>query len=291
MSSDSFTTVTRESWFSRLKNSFLGVLFGILMFLGSFVVLWWNEGRSVHTAQALVELKNSVVTIEADHVEPQNEGKPVHLSGSATTERTLTDDLFGISAQAIKLRRKVEMYQWREEKKEEKRDKVGGSQETVTTYSYSKQWSQQQYNSDAFQQSDTHQNPRSMRVEGEQKVGEPVTVGAFTLSAGLLSQMSNYETLTLAKDWQLPEAEQKSGVIHGHTVYVSQMAGGTPPNPDQPAIGDLRVSWEGVPSGPVSVIAQQTKASFAPWQASSAKGLGTQVERLVNGVRSAPEMV
>ena len=43
---DSFTTVTRTGWGSNIMNSFVGVLFGILLFIGSFAVLWFNEGRT-----------------------------------------------------------------------------------------------------------------------------------------------------------------------------------------------------------------------------------------------------
>jgi hypothetical protein len=43
--SNYFRETTHTSWFSRLMSSFMGVLFGFLMFLGSFVLLYFNEGR------------------------------------------------------------------------------------------------------------------------------------------------------------------------------------------------------------------------------------------------------
>ena len=291
MSSDTFTSVTNQSWFSRLKNSLFGVLIGMLLFFGSFICLWWNEGRAVRTAHALTELKGTVVSIEADQIEPQYEGQPVHLSGQATTNMTLTDDAFGVSATAIKLRRRVEMYQWQEEKKEEKREKVGGGQETTTTYTYSKRWSEQRFNSAGFAQPEGHENPRESRYGGETKIADPVTVGVFSLSSGLLSQMTNYESLSLAADWKLPEPEQKSGIQQGDTVYLAQAMDGRMPNPNQPEVGDLRISWQQVRPTVVSIIARQSKATFSPWQASSAKGLGTEIERLENGQYSAEEMV
>ena len=58
MSSDSFSEVSSQSWFGRLGNAIKSVLLGIILFVVSFPLLWWNEGRAVHTAQGLTELKD-----------------------------------------------------------------------------------------------------------------------------------------------------------------------------------------------------------------------------------------
>lgn len=44
--------------------------------------------------------------------------------------------MFGIKVGAIALQRSVEYYQWVEVAKKTKKDKLGGSEETVTTYTY-----------------------------------------------------------------------------------------------------------------------------------------------------------
>ena len=40
---DEFREVTRRSWGERLGGAFVGVVIGLLMFILSFPVLWWNE--------------------------------------------------------------------------------------------------------------------------------------------------------------------------------------------------------------------------------------------------------
>ena len=50
------------------------------------------------------------------------------------------DGTFGVSVNAIMLNRNVEVYQWVEEQKSEKVKKLGGSEETITTYTYKKEW-------------------------------------------------------------------------------------------------------------------------------------------------------
>src|SRR5216684_5777850 len=102
---DSFTEVTGESWFGRLFDSIKSVLFGLLLFFVSFIVLFWNEGRAVHTARSLEEGAAVVVSAAADAVNPSNDGKLVHVSGEATTTETLSDADFGVSAPAIRLER------------------------------------------------------------------------------------------------------------------------------------------------------------------------------------------
>ena len=107
---DSYTEVSQKSWFGRIGESFKGILFGIVLFIGAIVLLFWNEGRAIKTLSSLEEGEKAVISIQAESVNNANEGKLVHLTGLATTEETLTDDQFSVSAKAIKLKRKVECH-------------------------------------------------------------------------------------------------------------------------------------------------------------------------------------
>ena len=50
---DSYTEVTSTSWFSRLGDSFKGIGTGFLLIIAATALLWWNEGRTVRTGDAL----------------------------------------------------------------------------------------------------------------------------------------------------------------------------------------------------------------------------------------------
>ena len=63
MSNDSFSEFSSQSWLSRLGGAIKGVLIGIVLFLISFPLLWWNEGRAVKTAKGLQEAGGSVVSV------------------------------------------------------------------------------------------------------------------------------------------------------------------------------------------------------------------------------------
>jgi len=52
---DSFTERTHTSWFARIGKSFVAVLFGLVLLVGSSVLLFWNEGRAVQTERSLAE--------------------------------------------------------------------------------------------------------------------------------------------------------------------------------------------------------------------------------------------
>ena len=139
--SDSFTEVTTKSWGSRIGESIKGVLFGLVLVVGSCIFLFWNEGRAVQTERSLTEGASLVVPVDPSRVDPANDGKLVHLSGDLKPGAPLTDPDFTVSATALRLARTVEMYQWKEESKSETRKNVGGSEETVTTYEYVRTWS------------------------------------------------------------------------------------------------------------------------------------------------------
>jgi hypothetical protein len=267
------------------------MLFGLLLFAGSFLLLAWNEGRSVRTARALTELKGAVVTVEADRVDEKHEGRPVHLTGNATTDQTLADDAFAVTASAIKLRRSVEMYQWREDKKQETREKVGGGTETRTTYTYEKHWSNSPIDSTRFAQEANHSNPGSMRFQDWEKSADSVLLGAYTLSSALVAQMSEYEPLSVAEELRLSESDRERSVITGQTLYLPNDSAGKKPDPSIPAVGDLKISWQVVRPAVVSVIAGQAKSTLGPWQASQAEGMGTRIERLRTGTYTAQAMV
>ena len=117
MSGDSYTEVTSQSWGSRIGGAFKGILLGIILFFVAFPFLFWNEGRAVKTYKTLQEGGKTVIEVAADSVDAANEGKLIHVSGLADTEATLVDPDFGVSATALRLNRKVEMYQWQESKK------------------------------------------------------------------------------------------------------------------------------------------------------------------------------
>jgi hypothetical protein len=260
-SNGSYTEMTSESWWERIKSAFGSALFGLILFLVAFPLLFWNEGRAVHRAQTLDEGASRVITIEANQVEPDNEGKLVHLTGQATSDETLTDVTFGLAkANIIKLQRVVKMYQWQEEQRSETKEKLGGGTETVITYSYRKTWASERFDSNLFKQAEDHQNPSSMPFNSKTFEAEKVTVGIFTLSASFINQLHNYQNLPLtdANLTQVSEELRNQLQIQNGTYYMGK-------NPAQPQIGDVQISFKVVSPEVVSIVAQQVGSTLTAY--------------------------
>lgn len=288
-SGDSYSETTVESWGSRLKSAVVGVLFGLLLFIGAFPLLWWNEGRAVHTAQGLSELGRNVVSVPPDKVQPANEGKPVHLIGETAVTEVLADPDFPVSATAVRLRRAVEMFQWEEQEQTQKRKRMGGSEETVRTWTYHTRWADHVIDSSRFKKSAEHRNPSAMRFPGQVQAAKVVQVGAFKLPPELIEQVRNFQPLTLdAKRLdELSNEIKRSLKVDGDVLCVAADPQGPPPDPASPRIGDLRIHFEVARPGPVSLIARQVGDSFQSWSSKA----GTSIERLESGRMTAAEMV
>ncbi|MCW5200176.1 TMEM43 family protein, partial [Desulfobulbus sp. F1] len=198
--------------------------------------------------------------------------------GKAVTEATLTDPIFAVSANALKLRREVEMYQWQESSKSETKKKLGGSTETVTEYSYSKIWSSHAISSASFKKSG-HENPHSMPYHSEELVADNVTLGAFTLPSSLVSKISGSQALPISSELSLPQELEGKAKRHDGGFYLGA-------DPSSPQVGDVRITFETVPPTDVSLAAQQVGSSFAPYQAST----GGTIELLQAGTHTAAAM-
>jgi hypothetical protein len=255
---DLFTEVASQSWGHRLIESIKGVLVGLVLFLASFPLLWWNEGRAVQTARSLDEGAASVLSVPSDRVEPANEGKLVHVAGPATTDETLSDNLFGVTAQTLRLVRSVDMLQWTEEQRSEKQKELGGSEKTVTTYSYAKKWSNKLVDSSKFKDPTGHSNPTTWRYNELDTAARNAHLGAFHVPETLLKKLSKLDPLPL--DTAMLARAPNSAGIDANAYFVGTDLG-------NPQVGDLRISYRVLRPQTLSVVAQQVGNTFQAFRA------------------------
>jgi hypothetical protein len=279
--SDHYTEVTSANWFSRIGVSIKGILFGIVLIPLAIILLWWNEGRAVTTANSLKEGAAAVVSVPSDKVDPANDNKLIHTTGAAKAAKPVTDQEFGISVPALRLERSEEIYQWVENTKSETKTKVGGGEETITTYTYEKKWVEKPQNSSEFKKPSEHPNKGALIAGSRNFNADHVTLGAFEVPASFFDDMGDAAEHPVTQDdlAKLPPDLKQSARIQAGAFYFGEKT-------DTPQIGDRRVSFEIVKPGTFSIVAAQVGHAFAPYQTKA----GDTINLIESGAASAEAM-
>ena len=252
------------SWFGGLKESCAGIVVGVVLLCASFPKV--------------------VISPSADVVDPFNDGMLLHLEGKALAGSDVADASFGVGpiAGVLKLRRNVEMYQWVESKTTEIQETSGGGTEKTTKYTYNEQWQSGLVYSSDFYEPNGHQNPGSVPYASFEAVANPIMLGDFILPKDMVDMISWYTDLptsSLSID-SIPDAQTRDFArISGEGFYLGN-------DPFQPEVGDTRVSFDVVPEGPISILAQQYSGMLSPYRTKN----GGSIFILKRGTLSAEEM-
>ncbi len=275
--SDQFTEVTTKSWGSRLMDSIRGLFLGLILIIGSLILLWWNEGRAIHTENDLKDGSKNIVHLQSNVPLPENEDKLVHLTGMVNTNDTLNDPDFNIYTNAIALKRNVLFYQWEETSEEKTEKELGGSEKTTTTYSYSKNWVSNKINSNNFKKPEGHINNSAYSYSNSSYEAENVFIDSFKLSKEVIDKISNFEPFPLDSS-----SKNDSYKISSNTIYL-----GSGNLENNPQIGDVKISFEVVKSSQlVSVISKQSQNTLVPFVGKN----GSSINELMYGEVSADVM-
>ncbi len=274
-STDSFTEVTSTGWVSRIGQSLAGVVFGFIGILVAIGVLYWNEGRAVEAHTALSEGAGAVVTVPAQPVNPAMEGRLVHVVGLAETQNPARDPILGVSAPGLlRLHRIAETYQWKETQRSQTNTELGGSEQTRTTYEYSKVWSESAISSSEFRIPNGHGNP-ALTLKSQHMTASTIRLGDFRVAPALLEELDAYEPL-------VPD-EAVMGAKGFRPLDGMFFRGNDPGNP---RVGDVRVRFEAVASQPVTVVAGQVAGELGSFIASN----GYKIDLIATGNRAASAM-
>ncbi|MBV8391775.1 MAG: TMEM43 family protein [Alphaproteobacteria bacterium] len=258
---DETNEIQETSWFSRLGQSLVGILIGLVLVVASCVVLFWNEGRAVTTARSLTEGSGVVRSVSATAIDPANDGNLVYVSAMLTAGGPASDPEFGIKASGVRLRRTVEMFQWTEESESESRKKLGGGEETHTTYKYKREWSDQPQDSSKFRDRRGHTNPQ-MTYHTRSELAPQVNAGAFVVPPDMLYGFGAEQPLRATDDHAsaLQKRLNKPVQAVDGVLYVARDSG-------QPEVGDLRITFTYVPLQAASIVAQQAGSTFEAYHA------------------------
>lgn len=230
---DQFSETKTIGFGSRIAQSFKGVIFGLLLFFGSFAVLYWNEGR--------VDLSNiakTAVPINAEATGASDiQGGILSASSTVNTQDVVSDDLFLKPGRYIALERVSEMYAWKEKKETRSKINTGGSENKETIYTYQKEWVRKPSPASEFKQSEGHVNPQKI-IEDKSVQARTATIGVYQFDPTSI-QLPAFEPLSLrAENLTL---SGKAILANDQYIFIPNNPNNTLGNPE---VGDMRVSYK-----------------------------------------------
>jgi len=271
---DEYVETTTEGLGDQLSSSCGGIIFGILLFFGAFPLLFWNEGRAVARYDTLKFGAANTKSISANSIDPANEGQLVHFSALLDSTGNITDPIFGITTDDIKLQRHVEQFQWKEKMTKTTKKKLGGGKETVKTYTYSKDWSNAVQDATEFKRPTNHSNPGIFEFSGFEVSSNNITVGAFQFPNDMIKAYWYVPLTTVSannvQDKYRAKVKEDSGGLY-YTVETSNNAS-TSDTSSGPEIGDERITFAVIQPQMISVIAEQKGNTFTTHYTENKKG-------------------
>lgn len=232
--SDIYHTSKTVSYGSRIKNSFVGVLLGIALFLGSFFVLYFNEGRTdlSSVAETAVPVESSVVSQN-----PELQGQLVSTFGTVTSPQQLGDSMFFQQGDYLQVERVSEMYSWVEEKTTTRKKNLGGSETQDTTYEYVKEWVDDVPSSSSFYQSGSYYNP-AKQIDSQTMTVTKAGIGKYQIQPRTVDFPEAAAVPLSPNNIDLP-----ADMIFVGNDYIYNGA-----DYENPEVGDIRVSYKVVRS-------------------------------------------
>lgn len=231
---DQFTETTTTGYGKRIVNSLIGVVVGLILFVASFGVLYWNEGRIdlSKIAKTAVEINSQI-----QNADQSLNNKLISTTGIVNFNGNIGDNLFLKPGKFLVVERKAEMYSWIEEKQTNTKRNVGGSETRETIYTYKKDWTDNPTNSGNFGHPESHENPQKSIENNVFKV-QNATVGIYNFD---FSSIAYPKSIDLSLDSQNIVLPQGAQLIGDKYIFIPKMANGTF---DNPQIGDMRISYK-----------------------------------------------
>ncbi|XP_065079084.1 transmembrane protein 43 homolog [Ochlerotatus camptorhynchus] len=246
-----------------LKSCWLMTLIGSILLTAGTFVLFWNEARAISTSLSLEEALNDANTVSGEHpYDKTYEGRLVHLIGPIVTGEPLTEPDYNIQVQAVKLKRRVQMYQWVEEYVENRYGEAVASVQTEErTYYYTMDWRDSLVDSRSFYIRTGHHNPTAFPMDSKIYVSERVHIGQYELGDALKDRFKKFIDITSDTRPEDPSVKLHSGLYyHCNDIW-------------NPEIGDIRIqfAYAGLEGSMYTVVGKLENGKIIPYESSHAR--------------------
>mmetsp|Transcript_71754 Transcript_71754/g.198062 ORF Transcript_71754/g.198062 Transcript_71754/m.198062 type:complete len:520 (+) Transcript_71754:94-1653(+) len=270
------TTVTSESFFQRLQDSMVEFVLGLVLIVFSIPVLWFNESRNARMEGLIGWAEYQCRPVEGKSAETENRNWLVHLEGEQMRSAARTGDpQFDVAFErdCVRLRSSVEVFQVIEHQKKEEREKLGGGKETITTYTYTKEWSSSWHDSSSYQdKANQNVKPDGLELGARTTDCSRVEYGeAFMLTTELVAQCTRFAPAAPRLGNHVEFQRAGCSFAKDSDGYFYYRRNGAK-DQKAPMIGDARVHFEYVPDGQATVMALQVDSegsdrdSFLPYR-------------------------
>jgi hypothetical protein len=215
-------------------NTTLQTFFGLITLLSGGLMMWGSVKGERADLSTIGTLSSDAVDIDASIPSARDNGKLVVAAAGFSADQQLEDEYLKAGPYLI-LRRRVEMYQWVEERN------VG-----VSEPQYAQAWQEGEVDFFNFAVPDGHENPVPRATPIRQMV-QSARFGGYDGSV-LLQSIVKLLPLTLEPGM----LKDQSLVIEDNKILIPR-----PGNIETPGLGDMRVSYEVLPQGDYTVMTRQ----------------------------------
>jgi len=225
--------ISTSSYGNRMGNSVGGVISGMIFFIASFGLLYWNEGRVDLSVIAKTAIPISAQSLNTD---PSLNNTLVSASGIVNSHRIIGDNLYLKPDRYMALRRNVEMFAWVEESKSSDSSHVGGSDTTTTTYTYSQEWTEHPKVSGRFKHPQGHENPQKT-LDSITNTVSSATIGLYNFDPHTV-ELPEFSSLVLNAKNIIPARGVTQ--VNDSYLYIKKSKDS---RFDNPHLGDLRIHY------------------------------------------------
>jgi hypothetical protein len=296
------STNSGDDWSTQIQKSLFGFIVGIFLLIFSVLFSFGIERFAVKFSFVIGRAKRACVpNVTSERINKNLNCRMIHVTGPMSVEASASDDELGYtpSRSAVVLKRRVELLQWHEHKHkhEETRD---GHKHVTYSYSYTLGWTEHDIDSADFHEHDGHVNPpRAIPIKTQTFYAE-THVGAYRISAEQIQKLKRFHVSELTpeaaskvtpkllkppqgytyvglRDGSCSTRVEGQATARGETywsslydeysvlprkfIYVARNAGAEGPA-DHATAGDLRICYDAVHEGPISLAGVLQYDSF-----------------------------
>lgn len=278
-------TVGCDAFMDSAKSGLATIVFGILFFVMSLPIQWFNEERSAKMETLLSRGKEECVSVDPMDLSSSNRGRLVHVQGRSHGAIPVVDPQFQHACvqHCLKLQSTVEVFEWVQTTRTWGEGKERRSQPRFHT-----EWTTVHHDSMRFRKP----SPENPRLPAELRLGTFTTVckrvelGSFVLTDEMVNQFHKFE----------PAMKHLPAIVtaHGLTFHANQQDGYYYMRPSAASsipgfrlftehhVGDVRVRFLCVPEGLATVVGVQCKKggveTFVPYRTIPRSPCTTEVQ-------------